>query len=227
MKTITVFKGDGIGPEITDAVLDILKAAKAPLDYEIFQVGLPLYEECGELVSPEAFASFEKNKILLKSPITTPVGSGFRSINVLLRKKYVTKNYIFAKPTIEELRARGFSNRGAAVILSVYNSINAKPAKGFEETKENQQKYFNIIHRTMDNVIAYVREHQQEIDAWNMGMDTNVDMLRAVFPSDETIINRIFRTNKEYNTEALIAGGNKFINSMIISGYDLSKIDEN
>lgn len=88
MKTITVFKGDGIGPEITDAVLDILKAAKAPLDYEIFQVGLPLYEECGELVSPEAFASFEKNKILLKSPITTPVGSGFRSINVLLRKKY-------------------------------------------------------------------------------------------------------------------------------------------
>ena len=46
MKTITVFKGDGIGPEITDAVLDILKAAKAPLDYEIFQVGLPLYEEC-------------------------------------------------------------------------------------------------------------------------------------------------------------------------------------
>lgn len=88
MKTITVFKGDGIGPEITDAVLDILKAAKAPLDYEIFQVGLPLYEECGELVSSEAFASFEKNKILLKSPITTPVGSGFRSINVLLRKKY-------------------------------------------------------------------------------------------------------------------------------------------
>ena len=88
MKTITVFKGDGIGPEITDAVLDILKAAKAPLDYEIFQVGLPLYEKCGELVSPEAFASFEKNKILLKSPITTPVGSGFRSINVLLRKKY-------------------------------------------------------------------------------------------------------------------------------------------
>lgn len=152
--------------------------------------------------------------------------SELENMNDLLRKKYVTKNYIFAKPTIEELRARGFSNRGAAVILSVYNSINAKPAKGFEETKENQQKYFNIIHRTMDNVIAYVREHQQEIDAWNMGMDTNVDMLRAVFPSDETIINRIFRTNKEYNTEALIAGGNKFINSMIISGYDLSKIDE-
>ncbi len=88
MKTITVFKGDGIGPEITDAVLTILQAAKAPLAYEIFQVGIPLYESCGELISEKAFASFEKNKVLLKSPITTPIGSGFRSINVLLRKKY-------------------------------------------------------------------------------------------------------------------------------------------
>lgn len=88
MKTVTVFKGDGIGPEITDAVLKILKAAKAPLAYEIFQVGLPLYEQSGELVSEEAFASFEKTKVLLKSPITTPVGSGFRSVNVMLRKKY-------------------------------------------------------------------------------------------------------------------------------------------
>lgn len=62
MKTITVFKGDGIGPEITDAVLDILKAAKAPLDYEIFQVGLPLYEECGELVSPGSLCFFRKKQ---------------------------------------------------------------------------------------------------------------------------------------------------------------------
>ena len=88
MKTVTVFKGDGIGPEITDAVLKILKAAKAPLSYEIYQVGLPLYEQSGELVSEEALASFERTRVLLKSPITTPVGSGFRSINVMLRKKY-------------------------------------------------------------------------------------------------------------------------------------------
>ena len=88
MKTITVFKGDGIGPEITDAVLAILQAADAPLSYEIYQVGIPLYEQCGELISEDAFASFERNRVLLKSPITTPIGSGFRSINVLLRKKY-------------------------------------------------------------------------------------------------------------------------------------------
>ena len=88
MKTITVFKGDGIGPEITDAVIDILNAAKAPLDYEFFNVGAAEYERHGALVPDAAFQSFEKTHILLKSPITTPVGKGFRSINVMLRKKY-------------------------------------------------------------------------------------------------------------------------------------------
>ncbi len=87
-KTITVFKGDGIGPEITDAVLKILNAAGADLKYEIFNVGAKEYEKNGKLIPDEAFASFDKNKVLLKSPITTPVGKGFRSLNVTLRKKY-------------------------------------------------------------------------------------------------------------------------------------------
>lgn len=87
-KTITVFRGDGIGPEITDCVIDILKAAGAELDYEIFNVGQKEMEEHGALIPDEAYASFEKNKVLLKSPITTPIGKGFRSLNVALRKKY-------------------------------------------------------------------------------------------------------------------------------------------
>ena len=88
MKTITVFKGDGIGPEITDAVLQILDAAKAELNYEIFDVGAKVYQETNEYIPKDAFTSFEKNKVLLKSPITTPVGKGFRSLNVTLRNKY-------------------------------------------------------------------------------------------------------------------------------------------
>ncbi|MDO5408001.1 MAG: isocitrate/isopropylmalate dehydrogenase family protein [Eubacteriales bacterium] len=87
-QTITVFKGDGIGPEITDAVLEILDAAKADLDYEIFNVGEAEYEAHGALIPDDAFTSFEKTRVLLKSPITTPVGKGFRSLNVMMRKKY-------------------------------------------------------------------------------------------------------------------------------------------
>lgn len=88
MKTITVFKGDGIGPEICDAVLKILEAAKAPITYECFEVGEAEYHRNGKLIPDEAFASFEKNKILLKAPITTPIGKGFRSLNVTLRNQY-------------------------------------------------------------------------------------------------------------------------------------------
>ncbi|MBO4947390.1 MAG: isocitrate/isopropylmalate dehydrogenase family protein [Lachnospiraceae bacterium] len=88
MATITVFKGDGIGPEITDAVMDILKAAGADLEFEVFRVGNPEYLENGALIPDAAFASFEKTKVLLKSPITTPIGKGFRSLNVTMREKY-------------------------------------------------------------------------------------------------------------------------------------------
>lgn len=85
---ITVFKGDGIGPEITDAVLDILDYAQADLEYEIFNVGERVYEQTHHFIPEEGFQSFEKNKILLKSPITTPIGKGFKSLNVTLRNKY-------------------------------------------------------------------------------------------------------------------------------------------
>lgn len=88
MKTITVFKGDGIGPEIVDAVVKILDAAKVPLAYEFYEVGEAEYNRNGKLIPDEAFASFERNKVLLKAPITTPIGKGFRSLNVTLRKKY-------------------------------------------------------------------------------------------------------------------------------------------
>lgn len=88
MDKITVFKGDGIGPEITDAVLEIMEVAGANLEYEIFRVGNQEYLDHGALIPDDAFASFEKTKVLLKSPITTPIGKGFRSLNVTMREKY-------------------------------------------------------------------------------------------------------------------------------------------
>ena len=86
--TVTVFRGDGIGPELVDNVLKILEAAKAPLEYEIYNVGEDEWKRNGALIPDEAYASFERTKVLLKSPITTPVGKGFRSLNVTLRGKY-------------------------------------------------------------------------------------------------------------------------------------------
>jgi isocitrate dehydrogenase (NAD+) len=87
-QTITVIKGDGIGPSLIDSALEILKAAGCDFDYEFVDAGLAALEKTGELLPQETIDTIAKNKITLKGPLTTPVGEGFTSINVTLRKQF-------------------------------------------------------------------------------------------------------------------------------------------
>jgi isocitrate dehydrogenase len=85
--TISVAHGDGIGPEIMDATLAILKAAGAKLTYDLVEIGEQAYlagHSSG--IPPEAWDTIRRNRILLKAPITTPLGGGYKSLNVTLRK---------------------------------------------------------------------------------------------------------------------------------------------
>jgi len=87
MKKITIAKGDGIGPEIMEATLSILKAADAQLEYEEIEVGEKVYRSGNTSgISNNAWDSIRKNKIFLKAPITTPQGGGYKSLNVTTRK---------------------------------------------------------------------------------------------------------------------------------------------
>jgi isocitrate dehydrogenase (NAD+) len=85
-RTITVVPGDGIGPEVTDATLEVLKAAGADLEYDVQLAGLTALKELRNPLPQATLDSAEANRILLKGPLTTPSGTGFRSINVELRK---------------------------------------------------------------------------------------------------------------------------------------------
>jgi len=87
-QTITVIKGDGIGPSIIDSALEILKAAGCDFDYEFVDAGLAALEKTGELLPQETIDTIAKNKITLKGPLTTPVGEGFTSMNVTLNKQF-------------------------------------------------------------------------------------------------------------------------------------------
>ncbi len=83
---ITVARGDGIGPEVTDATLRILEAADAPLDLEPVTIGLTAYEQGHPTgIPPEAWETIRRNEVFLKGPITTPQGGGYRSLNVTIR----------------------------------------------------------------------------------------------------------------------------------------------
>lgn len=85
---ITVIPGDGIGPDIIDATIKVLDKAGCDFEYEYADAGLVALENHGDLVPESTLALIEKNKIALKGPLTTPVGDGFTSINVTLRKHF-------------------------------------------------------------------------------------------------------------------------------------------
>ena len=87
-QTIGVIRGVGIGPEIMDATLEVLNALNVGLEYDFVDAGLSAYEKTGELLPEATLAAIAKHKVALKSPLTTPVGEGFASINVALRRKF-------------------------------------------------------------------------------------------------------------------------------------------
>lgn len=87
MKTITLIPGDGIGPEISDAVKKIIKAAGLEIDWDIQNAGADIAETEGTPLPQRVIDSIKRNKVALKAPVTTPIGKGFRSVNVQLRKE--------------------------------------------------------------------------------------------------------------------------------------------
>lgn len=85
---ITVIRGDGIGPDIVDATIQVLEKLGCDFAYDYADAGLMALENHGELLPQETLDLIAKNKVTLKGPLTTPVGEGFTSINVSLRKQF-------------------------------------------------------------------------------------------------------------------------------------------
>ncbi len=84
---ITLIPGDGIGPEVTEATRRVLEATGIDFCWETASVGSGAMEQYGTPLPESVLTSIRKNRIALKGPVTTPVGSGFRSVNVALRKE--------------------------------------------------------------------------------------------------------------------------------------------
>jgi isocitrate dehydrogenase (NAD+) len=84
---ITLIPGDGVGPEITDAALTVIEATGVTVNWDIQQVGEAAFHKYGTPLPEQVLESIRKNKVALKGPVTTPVGTGFRSVNVALRQK--------------------------------------------------------------------------------------------------------------------------------------------
>src|ERR1700678_2566790 len=89
---ITLIPGDGIGPEVTAATVSILEEAGkqtgCSFDWHRYDAGADAFSKTGEYIPKALYDSIERNRVALKGPVTTPIGGGFSSINVTLRKKF-------------------------------------------------------------------------------------------------------------------------------------------
>lgn len=83
---ITLIKGDGIGPEIAESVVEIIKAAKADINWDVQSAGSDVAKTEGDPLPERVLKSVKRTGVALKTPVTTPIGKGFRSVNVRLRK---------------------------------------------------------------------------------------------------------------------------------------------
>lgn len=87
MRRVTLINGDGIGPEISDAVVRIIKASGASIEWDLQTAGAEVAEKEGTPLPQRVLDSIRENGVALKAPVTTPIGKGFRSVNVQLRKE--------------------------------------------------------------------------------------------------------------------------------------------
>lgn len=170
-KKITLIPGDGIGPEIMAAVKTVFSVLRAPIEWEEENAGITALEEKGELLPGSLLTSLAKNKVGLKGPITTPIGEGFRSINIQLRQHFDLYANIRPCKTTEAIPTR-YQNVDLVIIrenteglysgleyvderLGIVDSICRITIKGcdrivragFEYAKANNRKKVTLVHK--------------------------------------------------------------------------------
>lgn len=150
MQTITLIPGDGIGPEITNAVTEILKAAGAQIEWEIQTAGADVAEVEGSPLPNRVIESIKKNKVALKAPVTTPIGKGFRSVNVALRKELDLYANLRPCKNIDGIKTR-FDNVDLVIVRENTEDLYA----GIErQIDENSAESIKIITREASLRIA-------------------------------------------------------------------------
>ncbi len=150
MTRVTLIKGDGIGPEISDSVVKIIEKSGADIDWDIQTAGLDVIEKEGVPLPQRVIDSIKENKVALKAPITTPIGKGFRSVNVQLRKELNLFANIRPCKNIPTVKTR-FDNVDLVVVRENTEDLYA----GVEEKiDENTAHSIKIITREASTRIA-------------------------------------------------------------------------
>jgi isocitrate dehydrogenase (NAD+) len=143
MYNITLIPGDGTGPEISEATKRVIEATGLPIKWDIQEAGLDVFEKEGNPLPQRVLDSIKKNKVAIKGPITTPVGTGFRSVNVTLRQTLDLYCCLRPSRTFKGVRTR-FQDVDLVIVRENTEDLYAgiEFAKGSEDVK----KLIDLIH---------------------------------------------------------------------------------
>ena len=153
-KTIAVIRGDGIGPEIMRATLRVLDALNAGLNYEFVEAGVAAQEKFGELLPAATLESIARHRVALKSPLTTPIGDGFSSLNVELRRRFDLYANVRPAITMPGTNAR---YDGIDIITVRENTEGAYGAEGQTLTADGEaaQSLIKVTRRGSERIVRY------------------------------------------------------------------------
>ena len=175
-QTVTLIPGDGIGPDVTGAVQEVIKALGTDIEWEIAEAGETVMDEKGTPLPEEVLESIRRNKIAIKGPLTTPVGTGFRSVNVALRKEldlyanvrpnislpgldlnYTDIDLIIFRENTEDLYAgvEHMVGKHAAESIKIITREGTERIcrLAFERSKELGRKHITVVHKA--NIMKY------------------------------------------------------------------------
>jgi isocitrate dehydrogenase (NAD+) len=154
-KTIAVIRGDGIGPEIMDATLRVIESLGLGLQYEFVEAGLAAYEKGGELLPQSTLDAIARHRVALKSPLTTPVGEGFSSINVELRRRFDL--YANVRPAISFPNTRSRFAENVDLITVRENTEGAYAGEGQDVSADGDTATLvqKITRKGSDRIVRY------------------------------------------------------------------------
>jgi isocitrate dehydrogenase (NAD+) len=159
---VTLIPGDGIGPEITSSAKKIIEASGVNIEWEIVEAGVAALEKYKDPLPDEVIRSIERNRVALKGPLTTPVGKGFRSINVALRKEF--ELYVNQRPakTFKGIKTLYFDHIDLIIFRENLEEFYSGIEHYIDSSRSAAESIGIITRRGSERIVRYAFEHAQK-----------------------------------------------------------------
>jgi isocitrate dehydrogenase (NAD+) len=161
MHNVTLIKGDGIGPSIMEVAVKIINASGAKINWEEADAGMGALEKHGTPIPDATLASIEKNRIAFKGPLTTPVGKGFRSINVALRQEYDLYANVRPAKTWKGAQTR-FDNVDIVVVRENTEGLYAGLEHYLTKEKDMAESIALVTRKGCERIVEYAFQYAKD-----------------------------------------------------------------